>query len=60
MECTIKFDMDNAAFDNEPQRETSSLLIELASRVLNKGCQSGTTYPIRDSNGNKIGEAVFE
>ena len=64
MQCTIKFNMENAAFHDggrkAAQGEVGVILLDLTKKVMNEGCQSGTTYPIRDSNGNKIGQAVFE
>jgi hypothetical protein len=57
--------MNNAAFGETPAEtagEVACILLELTKRIMQNedGCQSGTTYPIRDSNGNKIGHAVFE
>jgi hypothetical protein len=49
---TIKFDTDNAAFEDNPN-EIRSLLDELAFRIQNS--QPGDSGSIKDSNGNTVG-----
>lgn len=54
---TVKFETDNAAFEDENMRyETARILREIAERI-----ETGMQYgPVRDANGNTIGEAGFE
>jgi len=51
MEFTLSFNMDNAAFQFEPEQEVSRILLEVAEKV-----ELGVTRTIiRDANGNKVG-----
>lgn len=59
MKLTIEFDMDNAAFADDPQREPARILNQLAY-VIEAGHMDmiPDAYMIlRDINGNKVGEA---
>lgn len=48
---TVKFDTENAAFEENPEEETASVLRRIADDVRN-GATEGVA---RDSNGNTIG-----
>ena len=48
---TLKFETDNAAFDEDHRQETARILREIA-REIEGGLNDG---PVRDINGNKIG-----
>ena len=51
MEIKINFNMDNAAFENDVERQTSLILLKIANDV-QCGIKSGKP---RDLNGNTIG-----
>lgn len=54
---TLKIKTDNAAFEEDPTAECARILRELADRI---ECASpDEDYPLRDVNGNKVGQAVF-
>lgn len=61
MKFTLKFNMDNAAFgdfdDVKESQEVSSILRKLANTIGGHSLEVGDSYPIMDSNGNKIGTA---
>lgn len=48
---SVKFDCDNAAFDEHPETETARILHEIAEKIEN-GIFNGN---VRDLNGNTIG-----
>ena len=56
MKCKIEVDMDNAAFEEDPNEELA--------RVLEKGCESlrrgFTTILLHDICGNRVGQLVIE
>jgi len=55
---TLKINTDNAAFEDDPTAEVARILRALADRLV---CASpDESYPLRDVNGNKVGEAVFK
>lgn len=52
MKCTIKIDMDNAAFDETPATELARILRDIAEQV-----EEGLTMlVIQDVNGNDCGK----
>jgi hypothetical protein len=51
MSFTMQFDMDNAAFDDDPATEAARIIEEVAS-LIKEGAESGEC---RDINGNFIG-----
>jgi len=53
MEITIRFNIDNAAFVDDFHGEIRRTLANVAHHLSNNNKQ----FPIRDSNGNKIGVA---
>lgn len=55
----LHFDTSNAAFSDDPARETAEILRKLADRIQDMGdcLYSG---PVRDSNGNRIGSVDFD
>ena len=58
MEFTMKFNMDNAAFDGDKWLAASKILIDCAYKLRSDcGDTSGT---LRDINGNKTGEWSIE
>lgn len=52
---TIK--TDNAAFEDDPTAEVARILRGLADRL--EGASPDEDYPLRDLNGNCVGEAEF-
>ena len=59
MKLTLSIDMDNAAFDDSPGAEASRILHRLADKVgpMEASDALGTTWPLMDINGNKVGRA---
>lgn len=53
MNCTIKINMDNAAFEDDPN-ELARILRDLAERIVADGAYEDS--PIWDRYGNKVGE----
>jgi len=53
----INLNTDNDAF-TDPTREVARILRALADRL--EGASPGEDYPLRDINGNKVGQAVFK
>lgn len=57
MDITIKINCDNAAFeDGQPREEVARILEELAGKLRGSAGLS-FAIPLKDSNGNKVGEA---
>jgi hypothetical protein len=54
---TVKIKTDNATFENDVTAEVARILRELADRMT--GASPDEDYPLRDINGNKVGEAKF-
>lgn len=52
---TIEFTTDNAAFDERPEEEVSAILNRLQASILRNGLTPHLSYPLRDSNGNRVG-----
>lgn len=52
---TVKFDMQNSAFEDNPEAETIRVLRAIADRIESDGKLSGFYETIRDINGNDIG-----
>ena len=55
MDFELKFNMDNAAFEQYPEGETERILIEIGRMVIEGSCYGN----ISDINGNKIGTWSF-
>lgn len=55
MKALVVIDMDNAAFDELPGCELSSILATLAERVAHHNDRSEHHINLYDSNGNKVG-----
>jgi hypothetical protein len=51
MEAVAKFNIDNAAFEDDPTEE----IAQTFERVARKLRATGSDFPIYDVNGNKIG-----
>jgi len=57
MKISITIDASNAAFDGDATSEVIDILRVLTGKV-SLGyveVESGTSYPLRDSNGNRVG-----
>ncbi len=54
--CTIVIEMENAAFDDDPQFELSMILHRVACNI-SDGWRRG---PISDRNGNTVGRLDME
>ena len=52
----IKFSTINAAFDDDPTAEIANILRNLAIHIVAGTVEQGDEIPIRDRNGNTIGE----
>ena len=63
MDCTIKINMDNAAFDDDTSIELGRILSDLEREVRNIGLRKNDTersitrlvIPAHDTNGNLVG-----
>ena len=55
MKCKITIDMDNAAFEPDPDQELARILKVLAKRVT----ETGEVETIMDANRNKVGTIKF-
>jgi len=52
MEFTLQFNMDNTAFDEDPETQINVTLSEIVTQI-----DKGKTYgKVKDSNGNTIGK----
>ena len=63
MKAVININMDNAAFQDTgmPGRELGRILTEAATKVyLNPDIKPGFSLPLRDMNGNKVGELAVK
>lgn len=56
MRFRLDFDMDNAAFEDNPAHETEVLLRQVAYAI-SHGARKGA---VRDSNGNTVGSWEIE
>lgn len=54
MTLKITINIDNAAFDGRMEYEVASILLSFLARIQNGG---GLEMPLRDTNGNTVGEA---
>lgn len=54
MTLKITINIDNAAFDGRMEHEVASTLLSFLARIQNGG---GLEMPLRDTNGNTVGEA---
>lgn len=57
----INIHTDNAAFEGEfYSMEVSMILSQLAERIRDFGLNDNGSIPLRDSNGNRVGELVHD
>lgn len=56
MKCTIEFQMDNAAFEDNSGAEAARILRELADEVEHYEVEIGIDGTVHDINGNVIGK----
>lgn len=60
MKITIEFDTDNADFEFDFLSEVYAVLVSRAyAAIARQGDAPGDSEPLRDSNGNTIGEVRF-
>ena len=61
-EFTLRFEMDNAAFSECPAEECRDILRAIAARIERNGFPYDSTesWPIRDTNGNRIGLCTID
>lgn len=57
MNATIKVKMDNEAFTDDPTAELARILRALSDRL--EGASPDESFPLRDLNGNKVGECII-
>ena len=57
MKLTITIQMDNEAFEGNPYPEVKSILDDLGRRFDSGWLFDGEAIPLRDSNGNTVGQA---
>lgn len=61
MKFVVKFNCDNAAFDENPGPEIARILRKVADQV-NDGFVNidlNNQHPIRDINGNRVGDFIL-
>jgi hypothetical protein len=56
MKFNLTINCDNAAFDDKPQEEVARILRELASKLCGYDLSYMNCGPLRDNNGNRVGE----
>lgn len=59
MQLTVTVNLDNAAFEDNPD-ETRRILLELAYRLELGRPDVGWESPLYDSNGNQVGDAKVD
>lgn len=57
MKLTITIQMDNAAFEPDPEHETICILTSLAVGIREDQLAPGWSATLQDSNGNTVGKA---
>ena len=57
MTLKIEIVMDNAAFEPQSGTEAARILRELAERLDGENLRAKDLRPLRDVNGNRVGEA---
>lgn len=56
MKVTVKFNMDSAAFYDNPQHEVTNVMSRAIDKILNTPCgPCGFQVPLLDTNGNTVG-----
>lgn len=58
MKFTVEIECDNAAFEDDSGAEVARILRNLAAELENNPGVLGR-FPLRDTNGNRVGEAVL-
>ena len=59
MDLTIKINMDNAAFEDNQWMGIEFVINKMMSELPNE-FKAGDTFPLFDSNGNRVGMAMFD
>lgn len=54
---TVSISTNGAAFEGNTEQEIARILRELAEKIEREGCPDVDNYPLRDTNGNKVGAA---
>ena len=60
MQMKIELSMDNAAFGEAPGMEAARILRELADRIEYDILAPDMFVPLRDVNGNRVGQTEIE
>jgi hypothetical protein len=60
MKLTLEINMDNAAFEDSPGQEAARILRLAARKVEGAEAQDIGSFPLLDSNGNKVGRVTVE
>jgi len=63
MKFRLDIDCDNAAFsdgENNAGREVARILALASLQISSEYGEAGQSFPLFDSNGNRVGEARFE
>jgi len=58
MNFTLELNCNNAAFDEDLNAEVARILREVADRI--EADETLYKFPLRDINGNRVGEAAFQ
>ena len=59
-EFTLKICTDNDAFHPDPAPELADILSSLAQRINENGIKEDDLFDVRDVNGNKVGNMLYE
>ena len=59
MDLNITLNMDNAAFTDGNGFEAARILTEIANQMKDHSLEVGDSYPLRDYNGNRVGELTI-
>lgn len=57
MQASIKIEMGNAAFEQDPAGELARILRDLADKLEDRGFAVGNSIKLSDFNGNTVGSA---
>lgn len=60
MKLKLELEMDNAAFDDDPDAEVWDILRKASEKVLHHGIPVDAKYRLMDSNGNTVGFMTAE
>ncbi len=57
---TVAINTDNAAFNDDQEKEVARILFELTAKIRDEGLVSNQIIRLKDANGNRVGFAALE